>query len=78
MSQSSSIPRLLVKPPDAAEILQVSPRKLADLTARGLVPAVKIDGSVRYAVADLRAFVDGLTRTGAVACAPSEESKARA
>lgn len=57
-------PRLLLKSHDAAKSIEVSVRKLADLTRRGLVPAVKIDGSTRYAIADLEAFVKGLPRVG--------------
>ncbi len=63
-SASHLIPPLLLKTPDAADVLQVSIRKLADLTSRGVIPAVKIDGSVRYAMSDLQAFVQRLERTG--------------
>ncbi|MBX3391075.1 MAG: helix-turn-helix domain-containing protein [Phycisphaeraceae bacterium] len=62
MKPEPLVSRLLVKTSDAALMLQVSPRKLADLTARGMVPAVRIDGSVRYAVADLESFVRSLPR----------------
>ncbi|GMV25135.1 MAG: hypothetical protein AMXMBFR58_11660 [Phycisphaerae bacterium] len=58
------VPPLLLKVPSAAEVLQVSPRKLADLTSRGVIPSVKIDGSVRYAMTDLQAYVAGLPRSG--------------
>ena len=57
--------RLLLKPHDAAESLQVSVRKLAELTKRGLVRAVRIDRSVRYDPADLAAFIAGMKSGGA-------------
>ena len=63
MKQESLLPCLLVRTTDAAFMLQISPRKLAALTARGVIPVVRIDGSVRYAVADLEAYVSGLPRS---------------
>ncbi len=60
-----SPPRLLLKPPDAAKSLEISVRKLAELTKRGLIPAVRIDRSVRYSVADLADFVAKARAVGA-------------
>lgn len=73
MNPQPVLPRLLVKTVDAAFMLQVSARKLADLTARGDIPVVRIDGSVRYAVVDLEAYVRGLSR-GSVQAAGDSES----
>ena len=61
-AQAGLLPRLLLKPQDAAATLQISVRKLSDLTKRGLVPAVKIDTCVRYAMSDLAEYVRGLPR----------------
>ena len=50
---------LLLKPNDAAKRLNVSVRTLRDLTNKmGEIPAVRIGKSVRYDVADLRAFIE--------------------
>ena len=51
--------RLLVKPQQAADMLAISPRLLWSLTNRGEVPCVRIGRSVRYDLADLRAWIDG-------------------
>lgn len=48
---------------EAAEILTISPRHLWDLTKRGVLPAIKIGRSVRYARADIDAFI-AKSRTG--------------
>lgn len=44
----------------AAAMLGISKRKLWSLTAGGEIPSLKIGTSVRYAVVDLRAWVDKL------------------
>lgn len=49
---------LMVTPNDAAAMLAISERKLWSLTAAGRVKRLKIDGMVRYAIEDLRAFVE--------------------
>jgi excisionase family DNA binding protein len=48
---------------EAAKILTISPRHLWDLTDRGELPAIKIGRSVRYARADIDAFI-AKSRTG--------------
>ena len=50
--------RMLLKPGEAARALAISPRKLWDLTKRGQIPHVRIGRSVRYATADLQAWVE--------------------
>jgi excisionase family DNA binding protein len=56
---------ILVAGPEAARLLAISPRTLWTLTDRGEVPCVRIGRrSVRYAVADLRAYVERLRQGG--------------
>lgn len=52
--------RLLLRVHEAAERLGVSRAKFYELIARGAVRTVKIDGSRRVRVADLRDFVQQL------------------
>ena len=50
---------LLLKPNEAAKRLNLSARTLRDLTNKTReIPAVRIGKSVRYDVADLRAFIE--------------------
>ncbi len=48
----------LLRPREAAEWLKISERNLWTLTQRNELPSVRIGRSVRYDLADLRAFVD--------------------
>ena len=50
--------RLLVKAPQAAEMLAISQRLLWSLTNRGDVPCLRIGRSVRYDVTDLRSWIE--------------------
>ena len=52
-----SIEPILVTRPQAAELLSISVRKLDEWANRGLIRKWKLDGVVRFAVDDLRAFV---------------------
>lgn len=55
--------KLLLTPPEAAERLSISERKLWDLTApRGPIPSVRIGRSVRYYLADLTAWIESERR----------------
>lgn len=47
----------LLTPPQAAELLAISPRYLWALTASGQIPCVRIGRSVRYSQADLQEFI---------------------
>ncbi len=49
----------------AAKILTISPRHLWDLTKRGVLPAIKIGRSVRYARVDIDAFIAARRTKGA-------------
>jgi hypothetical protein len=48
---------LLLNRADAARLLSVSPRKLDQWVKAGLIRKWKLDGVVRFAVEELRAFV---------------------
>lgn len=50
--------QLLLTPRTAARSLAVSERTLRYLKARGEIPAVHIGRSLRFDVADLRAFIE--------------------
>ena len=50
--------RLLLRPAEAAEALAVSPRKLWELTNRGVIPSVRIGRCVRYDPGDLRRWIN--------------------
>jgi hypothetical protein len=60
---SAEILRLLLRPREAAEALGISERLLFDLNRSGQIPCLRIPGrgkarSIRYAVADLQAFIN--------------------
>ncbi len=57
----------LLTPQQAADALAISARTLWSLTERGEVPAVRIGRAVRYAPADLAAYVESRARGGTVA-----------
>ena len=52
-----SVPRLLLRPSEAAESLGISERTLWSLTDDGTIPCVRLGRSVRYDVEVLRAWV---------------------
>ena len=56
----STRPPLVVTPDEAARLLGVCPRTLRNLVVRGGLTRVKVQGTniVRYAMADLTAFID--------------------
>ena len=51
-------PVLLLKSPQAAEALAISPRTLWSMTNSGELPCVRFGGSVRYSADDLRAWIE--------------------
>jgi len=53
---------LLLTPPQAAEALAISPRKLWSLTTSGEIPHVRIGRSVRYPIDDLRTWTQSQTK----------------
>jgi excisionase family DNA binding protein len=59
MSDRSTIPpndRILVKQPEAADLLSMSTRHLRRLTDRGEIPAIGKGRGILYAVEDLHAY----------------------
>jgi excisionase family DNA binding protein len=58
---------LLLTSRQAAEALAISERKLWDLAKRGDIPVVRIGCSVRYAPADLQAWIELNTKRAGVA-----------
>ncbi len=50
---------LLVTPREAARMLSISARTLWTLRKQGRIRSIRIGAAVRYAVADLEAFVAG-------------------
>jgi len=48
---------LLLKPPEAAAMLAISPRKLWELTDSGEIPCIRIGRAGRYSLEDLRKWV---------------------
>ena len=55
---TAALPRMLISTPDAAKLLDISTRTLWGLTVpRGPIPCVRLGRAVRYAIADLEAFI---------------------
>ena len=52
---------ILVRPRVAARVLEISPRKLWELTSRGQIPCVRIGRSVRFSIAQLEEWVRART-----------------
>ncbi len=67
-----AVPKLLTLK-EAAELLRCDPRTLRRWTSAGLVPRVKLGGSVLYDEADLAAFVQRQKETRAAGCAASQK-----
>jgi excisionase family DNA binding protein len=62
--QHSRMPdRLLITKGEVAERLSVSVRTIERLVATGRLPQVYVEHSARFRVADLEAYVNGLTET---------------
>lgn len=57
---AEAVAPLLLTSRDAARVLAVSPRTLWGLTDSGELPCVRLGRSVRYAIADLTAYVNRL------------------
>lgn len=60
----------LLKRGEASDYLRISERHLCAITRRGELPAIKLGNSVRYAQADLDAYIErcrqgGRTQIGA-------------
>jgi excisionase family DNA binding protein len=57
MMRTDDSPTLLIKPGEAARLLEVSERKLWELTNRGDIPSVRIGRSVRYSRRTLERWI---------------------
>jgi excisionase family DNA binding protein len=55
---------LLLTPRDAARALAISERTLWGLTKQGLIPCIRIGRAVRYALADLEAWIESHRQKG--------------
>jgi excisionase family DNA binding protein len=65
MSNSTpSLPPLLLRPQEAAEVLGISSRKLWGMTASGEIPCIRLGRCVRYSVDDLRLWIDAQKEGG--------------
>lgn len=58
------VDRLLITKPELAVRTGLSERKLDDLVQRGELPAVRIGRSIRFAVTDVIAFIEGKRHLG--------------
>jgi excisionase family DNA binding protein len=58
MIEEIPLPRLLLKPNEAADMLAISPRLLWTITDSGALPCLRIGRLVRYDVADLKAWIN--------------------
>lgn len=65
IAMSAQHERLLVTAKEAAVLLAISERTLWQLTSDGDVPAIRLGRSVRYDLADLRAFIAAKRSGGA-------------
>ena len=59
----TSLPHQLIRPRDAAKLLAISERTLHTLTKRGELASVRMGKTVRYAHAELAAFVRKQTQS---------------
>jgi excisionase family DNA binding protein len=66
MNNQPNVPRLALRPEEAAECLGVSPRTLWELTKpRGPIPFKRIGKrSIRYSVRDLESYLESLECDG--------------
>ena len=55
---------LLVKPMEVAKSLKFGRSTIYDLVAAGVIPAVRINGSIRVPVAAFREWIEKKTREG--------------
>jgi excisionase family DNA binding protein len=52
------VDKLLARPTEAAEALGISRTRIYELLAKGVIPSVRIGGSIRIPVDRLRAWID--------------------
>jgi excisionase family DNA binding protein len=56
--------RLLLRKPEAARLLGISPRKLDELLSTGKIPAIRFGRSVRISIADIEDFIEASRHRG--------------
>ena len=54
----------ILRIPEAAEYMGISPRQLHELSKAGVLPRIKISKSVRYSLADIRVFLESRKNGG--------------
>lgn len=59
ITSTTTTPKLLLKPREAAASLAVSEKTLWTWTKAGRIPCVRLGASVRYSVAQLEAWIAG-------------------
>lgn len=73
---SVQVEPLLLRKPDAARVLSVSPRVFDDLVLAGLIGKVRIGGVVAFDLEELRTFVRQAKRDPEMVRAPLEKLRA--
>jgi excisionase family DNA binding protein len=58
LDKSQPVEKILFRPAEAAIALGVSRSKIYELIAAGMIPSIRLSGSVRIPVAQLRAFIE--------------------
>jgi excisionase family DNA binding protein len=61
---SEPVRRLLVKPKEAAEMLAISERTLANLKASGDIKAIKVGAAVIYSIKELERWIERKLQEG--------------
>jgi hypothetical protein len=78
MSNSTPTPSpLLADERESARLLSISTRKMWQLGASGAIPFIKIGRSKRYAIADLRAYINAQKSGGKLTDIALREESAR-
>lgn len=57
--------RLLLRPTEAADVIGIGRSKVYELLARGELPSIRIDGSIRVPMDELRQWIAQKAREGA-------------
>jgi excisionase family DNA binding protein len=63
---------------DVGKVLRASPSKIRDLARKGVLPSLKIGGSVRFRPEDVRAYIESCRTGGGQVSADPEGDPGRA
>jgi len=63
--------KLLLRPPEVAEVLGIGRSKVYELLAQGALPLVRVGRSIRVSAVELRRWVEDETRKGQPGSAPT-------